>query len=283
MNSDDQSTRKTFIDRHDKYRRKSKLEGHHGIRTGYHEDGFTSLGTAIPRMRSEMADRVDISAGDYVVDIGCGFGDCLIWLADEYNVTGLGIDIAPPQIGTAQDLAEEHDVANNTEFVAGDFHNLSSTITEPVDLAWACESLMYTSEDESVISELSKHIIPGGNIIIADTFIGQSELTPKQERLLETVYAGEECHFSSVDSIRSALTENGFENISFEEITEHIRPEIDRRAKISRFVYSPVLRAAQYFGLGGGKKTKSIEGAIASGKLVEQGAIGFYIVTASSI
>lgn len=267
-----------FAKRHKQYRRKSASEGHHGIRSGYHEAGFTDPAESVRRMRAEVADAVTITEMDRIVDLGCGFGDSLVWLADEVGASGIGIDIAEPNLEVARDLAKERGVESKVDFRRGDFHELSSLLEDPVDVVWATESLMYTKRIETVIEEVGTVLRESGRFVVGDTFRREEPITSTQKNHFATIREGDSAHYSNIQEVEEQLIENGF-NVERRVITEHVKPELDRITTFAR-LYRPLFALGHRLGLVSAERLASIGVPIATSKLFEDGVLEYYILTA---
>src|SRR5262245_39559721 len=64
---------------------------------GYWDAHVNSHRAALHRMNEELARRAQITVGNVILDAGCGWGGSSIWLAQNYNVRTLGLNIEPEQ------------------------------------------------------------------------------------------------------------------------------------------------------------------------------------------
>ncbi len=67
-------------------------------------------------MNERLADRLDLKAGDHVLDAGCGIGGSSIWLAENFGVRVTGITISPTQIDQARKNAKKRGVEHLVNF-----------------------------------------------------------------------------------------------------------------------------------------------------------------------
>lgn len=262
----------------DKMRKRCEKEGHYGIRSGYY-DGDVKSAEAVRAMRRQLCEAVGVTAGDRVLDIGCGFGDCLLWLAEHHDATGVGVDIATSQVETAAKLAERRNLADIVEFRRCDYHDLSGFKQSSFDVVWALESLMHTDESASVLADIAELLESGGRVVVCDPFKPET-LSQSEQSLLSDLEDGNEAHIDELDEFISALQANGFENVERRNITESIIPGISKRAKFARWLFRPIARAGNLVGMVDKKTVDALSAAVASGKLFQNYSLSYNIVTA---
>jgi len=68
----------------------------------------------------EMLKVAKVTAGDYVIDLGCGDGRIVITAAKKYKARGLGVDLNPKRIGESKRNASKAGVTDLVEFRQGD-------------------------------------------------------------------------------------------------------------------------------------------------------------------
>lgn len=270
--------RRMFESNADKMRKRCEKEGHYGIRSGYY-DGDVKSGEAVRAMRRQLCEAVDVTAGDHVLDVGCGFGDCLLWLAEHHDVTGVGVDIATPQVETAEKLAERRNLTDAVEFRRVDYHDLSDFEEDSFDVVWALESLMHTDESASVLADFAKLLGPGGRVVVCDPF-KTGTLSQSGQPLLSDLEDGNEAHIDDLDEFASALRANGFRNVERRNITDSVVPGISKRAKFARWLLRPIARAGNLVGMVDKKTVDALSAAAASGKLFRSRLLSYNIVTA---
>ena len=71
-----------------------------------------------------MLKLANVTAKDFVYDLGCGDGVIVVMAAKRYGAKAFGIDINPKMVARARANAEKNDVADKTTFVEGDLYKV---------------------------------------------------------------------------------------------------------------------------------------------------------------
>ena len=105
----------------------------------------------------------------HVVDLGCGIGASLRYLAERLPIRGTGITLSPVQVALATRAFREAGLADRIVCLEGDYNALPPSLS-PADVAYAIESFVHGPTPERFFSECRKLIKPGGALIICDDF-----------------------------------------------------------------------------------------------------------------
>ena len=73
-------------------------------------DGADSETESQERKLDLLAKLMELRAGQRVLDVGCGWGGPLVYLAERYGIHGVGLTLSPTQLAYAQQRAAEHGV-----------------------------------------------------------------------------------------------------------------------------------------------------------------------------
>jgi cyclopropane-fatty-acyl-phospholipid synthase len=90
-------------------------------------DGEKTLEEAQEEKLDTVARKLDIKAGERVLDVGCGWGGFPLWAATKYGADVVGITLSPPQAEKARQRAEEAGVADRVEIRVMDYRDLAGT------------------------------------------------------------------------------------------------------------------------------------------------------------
>jgi SAM-dependent methyltransferase len=124
-----------------------------------------------------MAQALDITASDRVVDLACYIGGPARQLAREYGCAVVGVDISPVHIAVAERLTELTGLADRVRFVCAS----ADAVPEPdgsFTVAWSQCSF---PEDLSWVREMDRLLAPGGRL--AFTGLIKREWTRESELL----------------------------------------------------------------------------------------------------
>lgn len=144
-----------------------------------------------------VAEQVEqLEPGDplHVLDLGCGVGGGIFYLADalDEDFEATGISISPTQIRRARATARHREKTDDCSFVAGDFHDLPEL--PPVDLAFAIEAFVQARAPAPFFEEVAHALRPGGRLVIIDDVlrdgIDSANLDSQEQRWIETFRAG---------------------------------------------------------------------------------------------
>ena len=124
----------------------------------------------------------------HVVDLGCGVGASLCYLAERLPIRGTGVTLSPAQAVMAGQFIAEAGLSERVECFEGDYTNLPPAI-EPADLAYAIESFVHGPAPERFFEQSHRVLKPGGRLVICDD-IRAGESLPLAERTVEEFTRG---------------------------------------------------------------------------------------------
>lgn len=111
------------------------------------------------------------SAPLHLVDLGCGVGATLCYLAERLPAArGTGLTLSPLQAQIAADRIRAAGLADRVACIEADYTNLPAVIA-PADLAYAIESFVHGPSPERFFAECARLIRPGGLLVIVDDFL----------------------------------------------------------------------------------------------------------------
>lgn len=101
--------------------------------------------------------------GDRILDLGCGFGETTLRLAEMVGADGsaLGIDVSEPFVELARKEAEEAGVAN-VEYLCADVQTLE--LPREFDFAFARMGLMFFANPVAALRNVAAALKPGGRL-----------------------------------------------------------------------------------------------------------------------
>jgi tocopherol O-methyltransferase len=179
-----------------------------------------------------------------VLDVGCGHGGTLVYLAEKLGCRGIGLTISPKQAQIAQDKARRAGFEDSLEFVVADADSFAFLPCR-FDLAWAMESTEHFSDKASFLRNLRSTLRPSGKVLIA-AWTGPME-SPRVREVARAFLCPE---LWSTEQYRVAAASAGFEVNCIEDLTSSVVRtwEICReRARVARAAVMLLPRAAREF------------------------------------
>ena len=135
--------------------------------------GVSNLAEAFHFVDEQIAAAISripgVSPAPHLVDLGCGVGASLCYLARRLPIRGTGITVSPVQAAMATRAIREANLSDRLVCMEGDYNDLPRGIP-PADLAYAIESFVHGPSPERFFDECRRLIRPGGLLIICDDF-----------------------------------------------------------------------------------------------------------------
>lgn len=119
----------------------------------------------------ELADLLNVSNTDEILDVGCGIGGPARMLASRFQCHVTGIDITSENIRTANLLSELIGLDVYTSFIVADALSLPFS-ENTFDLVWTQHAQMNIRDKQQFYSEIFRVLKPGGRFIYYDIFKG---------------------------------------------------------------------------------------------------------------
>jgi SAM-dependent methyltransferase len=105
----------------------------------------------------------------HIVDLGCGVGASLCYLAGLLPVRVTGITVSPRQAHLAARRIAEAGLTGRARCIQADYTDLPSDLAD-ADLAFAIESFVHAPDPERFFEQCARMIRPGGVLVICDDF-----------------------------------------------------------------------------------------------------------------
>jgi len=140
--------------------------------------GVETRHQAMNYVNARIAASMGRAALEKVLDIGCGVGGSMLYLAEhtpaQANPARLdGVTISPRQAEIGQQLIEKAGYAGRCSLVAGDFTDphLSAQLSPPYDAAYAIESFLHMPDAELFFAQSARFLRTGGRLFVCDDFL----------------------------------------------------------------------------------------------------------------
>ena len=170
-----------------------------------------------------------IKAGDTVVELGCGQGANLIYLAQSCpEARFMGFDLQP---------LRKTELPANAQIFEQDYSSLPQIADQSVDVVYGFETVVHCSDKEKVFREMFRILKPGGVMVIYDYDLADRYET--YDWYAQTVIAllskGAACAMiESVEEWNSHFTNSGFTLESITDYTQEILPDLKHLEKKAR-------------------------------------------------
>ncbi len=135
-----------------------------------------TLDTAQERKCQSIAARLSLAPGERVLDVGCGWGSVLLYLAKKHpEVSFDALTLSQKQRDEVSRLAIEGGVSEKIRLILEHFE--TAPLTEgSYDAIYFVGSIVHMKHREAVLSRAAKLLKPGGRLFISDCYF------PVQER-----------------------------------------------------------------------------------------------------
>ena len=167
----------------------------------------------------------------HLVDLGCGVGASLCYLAGRLPMRGTGVTLSPVQARYAAERIQAAGLGDRLACAEADYTSLPASIG-PADLAYAIESFVHGPSAERFFAESGRLVRPGGLLIICDDF-RRAPADPEAERLIRRFRRG--WHINTLlqpDELHALARAAGFEH----ESTMDLTPMLEMRRSRDRIV-----------------------------------------------
>lgn len=104
-----------------------------------------------------------------VLDLGCGVGGSLFYLAQRLPIQAVGVTLSPVQIELANQKAQALQLDRQCRFIEADFLNLPAL--DPHPAVFAIESFVHCPDAEKFFAAAAALIPSGGRLIMCDDFL----------------------------------------------------------------------------------------------------------------
>jgi len=122
-----------------------------------------------PSSAAEKGDPPDVGLRAHVVDLGCGVGASLCYLAERLPIFGTGITLSRVQAKLGMRRAINRGLSDRVACIEGDYSDLPPDV-EQADLIYAIESFIHSPAPDRFFAECRRLMKPKGLLVICDDF-----------------------------------------------------------------------------------------------------------------
>ncbi|VAH10144.1 unnamed protein product [Triticum turgidum subsp. durum] len=137
-------------------------------------EGYVSTGGF--ETTKEFVDKLDLKAGQKVLDVGCGIGGGDFYMAETYDVHVLGIDLSINMVSFAIERAIGRSCS--VEFEVADC-TTKEYAENTFDVIYSRDTILHIQDKSALFRNFFKWLKPGGKVLISDYC--RSPGTPSEE------------------------------------------------------------------------------------------------------
>ncbi len=161
----------------------------------------------------------------HVVDLGCGVGGSLCYLAGQLPIQGTGLTLSPIQARHATTRIHKAGLTGRVRCLEGDFCDPPADIP-PADVVFAIESFVHGPDPALFFAASHRLLCPGGILIICDDF-ARATTDPGASVALRRYRQG--WHINTLllpEQLQEVAGDHGFTHEHTTDLTPHL--ELDR-------------------------------------------------------
>lgn len=127
-----------------------------------------------------------------LLDAGCGIGGSTVYLAQKYNIKGIGVTLSQVQANRATARAREAQISSRVGFLMADAQNVPFA-DGSFDWVWSLESGEHMPDKMAFLKECYRVLKPGGTLILATwchrpTAAPLGRLSQSEQKHLQDIY-----------------------------------------------------------------------------------------------
>ncbi|KAM0944378.1 putative phosphoethanolamine N-methyltransferase [Dioscorea sansibarensis] len=182
-------------------------------------EGFVSTGGI--ETTKEFVSKLELKAGQKVLDVGCGIGGGDFYMAEKFEVDVVGIDLSVNMISFALERAigrkcsVEFEVADCTKKTYPD---------NTFDVIYSRDTILHIQDKPSLFKEFFRWLKPGGKVLISDYC--KNPGTPSEEFKEYIKQRGYDLH--DVETYGKMLEDAGFHEVVAEDRTDQFIEVLQR-------------------------------------------------------
>jgi phosphoethanolamine N-methyltransferase len=175
---------------------------------------------------TEFVEKLNLKKGERVLDVGCGIGGGNFYMARQFGVSVVGIDLSTNMVHRALETSMG-DAATDVEFEICDA-TVRDYPAESFDVVYSRDTILHIADKEALFAKFFKWLKPGGRVLISDYCCGEQE----QSDRFKAYVASRGYHLLSPSQYGRVLETVGFTDVVAEDRTEHfvevLKEELER-------------------------------------------------------
>ena len=191
-----------------------------GYATAMFGDASEDLETAQARKYAWIAEQLDVRPGERVLDVGCGWGSNLLYLAEATEGELHGITLSARQREFALERARRLGVAERVRVDRLHVEDLELA-PESLDAVLFVGSVVHMHNREEVYGRVAGALRPGGRLLVSDCFFPVQERSDRHSSASRYIFfeALGYCRLLSVSQELSFIEAEGLDITRVEDLT----------------------------------------------------------------
>lgn len=226
------------------------------------------------RILAQLSDMDPVTS---VLDLGCGVGESILYLAQhtKAEINFHGITLSKAQADIAGSAAGRSAFARRIQIHHGSFLEIPEEIPR-ADLAYAIESFIHCTDVDLFFRQVSGKLTPGGKLILFDDFLTENPSSGAYERILSDLRSGWLAHtLISPGEVISRAQATGLQHIASENLTPFLRLHRvrDRLMRLAIPVARLLMERSSYcrFMVGGDARQRAYQAGLLNYRMVVLG------------
>jgi len=187
-----------------------------------------------------LANKLEFKNTDHVLDAGCGRGTTSCYLAKKYGCNMIGIDIVDFELKIAKKRAEKLELKEKVNFYLKDYSNTQFPDNH-FDRVFTLETLVHSPDFKKTLKEFYRILKPKGRLALFEYTISPLKEFSDYERKVFNIMSKGSATMSLDKMLHNTFKEDikkaGFKIITDINITDFIRPSLERFYKYAKIPY----------------------------------------------
>ena len=191
----------------------------------YFRDSNDSLEQAQQQKYEHICRKLNLTEGESLLDVGCGWGGMLIYAARNYGVRGVGCTLSAEQARYAQEKIKEEGLQDRLGVLWEDYRNISGQFDKFVSIG------MFEHVGRGFIPTFMKKIrtlLKPGAAGLLHT-IGKEKDTPRDGWIMKYIFPGG--YIPVLDHVLRVMGENSLVPLDIENLRLHYAATLDEWAR----------------------------------------------------
>ncbi len=187
----------------------------------YFRKGEDTLEEAQQQKYEHICRKLDLKAGERLIDIGCGWGGMLLYAAHHYGVSGVGCTLSALQARYARERAAREGLEKSITILLDDYRNMTGAFDKFVSIG------MFEHVGKGFLGTFMERtrdlLIPGGLGLLHT--VGKERRTAGDPWTTKYIFPG--AYIPILDEVIRAMGEKGLVPVDIENLRLHYAATLD--------------------------------------------------------